>query len=92
MFQDYNILKGRDNFLYTTDSGMPIMQLASLLDRRIDYWTWSSVQWLISQTATLDDLIITNESVMLEQLKYIDPLGGSDHTQPWNLTLVLTST
>ena len=31
------------------------------------------------QNPTLDDLIFTNESEMLEQLKYLAPPGGSDH-------------
>ena len=47
-----------DDFLYTTDSGVsriyywkfgPV-QLASLLDRRLEYWTRSSIQWLMLQT------------------------------------------
>ena len=31
------------------------------------------------QNPTLDDLIFTNESDMIEQLKYLAPPGGSDH-------------
>ena len=72
---------GRDDCLYTTDSGMsrivywifgPV-QLARLLDdRQLDYWTLSSVQWLMSQTAIIPLIYVPGHDLNSNDLLNLD--------------------